>query len=175
VIIPVVYAVVKYTIRVCRNGETLHGTCGTRNLYTIVLYDTPFRRWYSSRMLRTQAVVTSGAGRTLWASGPYLVHATAATYNVATRTIIAHVQFSVPAVGRRKRYKSTANQIGVGPDYLAVVTCTWSVPGNTTVIIRNSGSSQASSCQVMWHCVTESLVRRLNFKVLWGVTPWSVV
>ena len=51
------------------------------------------------RTLHTQAVVTSCACRTCSTRRPYLVHATVVFHKNVTGKVIAHVPFSVPAVG----------------------------------------------------------------------------
>jgi len=79
-----------------------------------LLEETLLLHWTQNLNQRTQTVVTNGSDcRTLCTSGPYLVHA--ATYVVATRTIVTHVQIVVYAFGNWKRCKPTANCIRIGP------------------------------------------------------------
>ena len=88
-----------------------------------ILYETLYFIEKPLRTLGTQAVVTSSSGRTLCTSGSCLVHAAAAAYDVAGRTVVTHVVLIVPAGRRVIRRESAANVIRVGPHYLGVVTC----------------------------------------------------
>ena len=79
---------------------------------------------------RTQTIFTSSAGRTRWASGPYLVHFF--PYDVATRTIQTHEESAVGFVRAEEPCVPTANRIRIGPHYFGVVICrSW--PGKATM------------------------------------------